>query len=335
MLELCAILAEIRSRPSERLALATVVATEGHAYRRAGARMLVNADGPLTGTISGGCLEAEVTARASVSLHTGTPSLHHYDLRGDLDLIWGSGSGCEGEAWILVEPLAGPPPWMLQAEEVLAARRKGRMALVFDPGHPRFGQHQVVEGSEPLEGLPARTLVEPVLPPIALWVFGAGVEAQPLFLQARALGWSFGLSDHRPARLMADAYPGADLRCGSPRKVIPGLPLDDRTACLLLTHAFQKDLEALEALLPSPVAYLGLMGHRDRGRRLREALVERGIPAPRAHWERVHTPVGLDLGGHTPEAIALAITAEIHAHFHGGTGVPLREGRGALAGKVP
>ncbi len=314
MRELAAILAEIRRRPGEPLALATVVRVRGHAYRRPGARLLMNAEGPLLGGVSAGCLEGDVLARGREVLASGLPQVLVYDLRSDLDLVWGSGSGCEGEATLRVERVDPGAPWIRAAESALARRAPLVLRTPFETPEGEAG-----------------ALVEELQPPVALWIFGAGEGARPLAALARVQGWRVGVCDHRPAFARPERFPEAEeVRAGHPRQLIPGLPLDARSACLLMTHHYAKDLEALRLLLPSSAGYLGLLGHRERGRRLLEELEEEGLRPSRAQRERLYAPVGLDLGGQDPEDMALSILAEIQAHFAGAGARPLREGRGAI-----
>ncbi len=99
-------LRECRDR-GESVALATVVATEGSAYRRAGAWMTVSPDGARHGLLSGGCLEADVAERAARALASGVPELATYDTRRDGDFLWGFGMGCLGVVRVWIEPLSG------------------------------------------------------------------------------------------------------------------------------------------------------------------------------------------------------------------------------------
>lgn len=319
MSDFSAFLAQLRGHAGRPLALATVVQVEGHAFRRPGARMLVDAEGPVWGTVSGGCLEAEVAARGREVLASGRPQVHAYDLRGDLDLVWGSGAGCEGASTLLIEPVDPAVPWLREAGDRLAAREACRLVTWFEGVH--LGRHALLAAGEPD---PAGAFVEALQPPIALWLYGGGEEARPVVRLAKLMGWRVGVLDHRPAFVRAERFPEADeLRAGHPRQVLPGLPLDPRTAWVLMSHLYAKDQEALRILLPAPVGYVGLLGHRARGARMVGELRDEGLL-----WSGVlHTPVGLDLGGHDPAALALAIVAEVQAAMEGGSGLPLREGR--------
>lgn len=303
MKELQDILRLVRERQGP-LALATLVRAEGASYRRTGARLLLDPSGPLRGSLSGGCLEGDVQARALEALAQGGPKLVQYDLRGELDLVWGSGSGCEGVLDILVEPLHGFPEWMAWIEQAWASRTSIVLHTDLDPD--RLGRRSLL--TQPGDSSPGFT--ERIHPPLALWILGAGDDSRPLVHLAKTLGWFVGVVDHRPAFAQPARFREADVvRSGHPVQVLPTLPLDVRSAVVLMTHHYAKDLEALRLLLPSQAGYLGLMGSRARGAKLLEELAAEGLH-PDA---RLHTPVGLDLGATDPEGIALAILAEIQA----------------------
>lgn len=297
-------------------ALATLVGVEGASYRRPGARLLTDGGTILRGSLSGGCLEAEILARGQDVLASGRPRLIQYDLRGDTDLVWGSGTGCEGVLDILVEPIAGSPEWMAWVEAAWASRSS--LSIHIDLSQDSLGRRSI-HGAP---STPAPGFLETFPPPVALWILGAGDDSRPLVRMAKELGWTVGLLDHRPAFARPERFPEADaVRAGHPGALVPGLPLDDRSAVVLMTHHYLKDLEALRHLLPSPAGYLGLMGSRTRGVRLLAELATEGIEANL----RLHTPVGLDLGAEDPETIALAILAEIQATLANRSPLPLHD----------
>jgi xanthine/CO dehydrogenase XdhC/CoxF family maturation factor len=320
--ELQDILALVRG-PGAPLALATLLRVEGSSYRRPGSRLLTDGERILRGSLSGGCLEGEVLARAREVLADGQPRLLRYDLRGDADLVWGSGSGCEGLLHILVERVdpAAPPDWLTWVERARASRSPLTLHLDLHPD--RLGLRSL----EPLpEGADAFT--EAFRPPIALWILGAGDDSRPLVRLAKELGWSVGLLDHRPAFARAERFPEADqVLAGHPSQRIPGLGLDARSAVVLMTHNYLKDLEALRLLAASEAPYLGLMGSRARSAKLAAELAAEAIHL----GERLHSPVGLDLGAEDPETIALAVLAEVQASFQGRTGGFLRATRTAVS----
>lgn len=298
------------------LAVATLLRVEGSSYRRPGSRMLTDGEQILRGSLSGGCLEGEVLARAKDVLADGQSRLFRYDLRGEADLVWGSGSGCEGVLDILVERLepASPPAWVAWLEDPLQHRRILRLATSLAEPFPRrrVGDEATPAPAESIETIP---------PPVFLWILGASDDSRPLVRLAKTLGWKVGLLDHRPAFARPERFPEADqVLVGHPARRIPEWDLDARCAVVLMTHNYLKDLEALRLLIPSGAGYLGLMGSRSRGRKLLAELAAEGLRGT----ERVHSPVGLDLGAEDPETIALAVLAEIQAAFQGRTGGSLR-----------
>ncbi|MFY7923768.1 MAG: XdhC family protein, partial [Gemmatimonas sp.] len=121
-----------QARPQVPLALATLVQVDGSSYRQPGARLLVDAEGRvLAGAVSGGCLEGDVAARAADVCASGRAARFMYDLRADLESIWGFGARCDGVAHLLLEPLTDWR-WMAQAEAVRARRQGGAVVTVLD-----------------------------------------------------------------------------------------------------------------------------------------------------------------------------------------------------------
>ena len=225
-----------------------------------------------------------------------------------------------------MERVAGFPDWMVWIEEAWTSRKVLRLRT--DLSQEKLGMRSIP--SYPGASAPGQReeCFEDFVAPIALWILGAGDDSRPLVRMAKALGWTVGLLDHRPAYTRPERFPEADVvRAGHPAAVIPALLLDDRTAVVLMTHNYLKDLEALRHLLPSAAGYLGLMGSRARGAKLLAELAAEGL----APDTRLHTPVGLDLGAEDPETIALAILAEIQAALHGRSGRSLRETTAAMS----
>ena len=305
--------------------LATLVRVEGSSYRQPGARLLMDENGPVLGSISGGCLEADVFARAREVADSGIPRLLRYDLRNDLDLIWGTGSGCEGVAGILVERVQDAP-WLRAVEEALARRRSIRIATRLDEA--RLGERFILEEAE--EPKEADLFVETFQPPIALWIFGAGDDAKPLASMAKTLGFFVGLVDHRPAFAKAGGFPEADdVRCLRPVTGLADVAMDARCAAVLMTHHYEMDSGWLKILMQGPAGYVGLMGHRRRGQRI---LDEMGVTLTEAQAARFFSPVGLDLGSESPQSIALSILAEIQSVFGKREPVHLRSAQGTIHG---
>jgi xanthine dehydrogenase accessory factor len=142
-----------------------------------------------------------------------------------------------------------------------------------------------------------------------LLMFGAGPEAGPLLRIARTLGWYCCVADHREALLAPPRLEHADrLLPRRPAAALRELADDRFDAALVMTHVADTDLEALRAIADADVPYVGLLGPPAR----RDELLARLSTAERDSLSsRLRAPVGLRLGGEGPEAIALAIVAEL------------------------
>lgn len=151
------------------------------------------------------------------------------------------------------------------------------------------------------------------LPPRLLFL-GAGPDALPVVDFAARLHWRVTLVDHRPAYAVPSHFPSAErVLLARPEEIAQVLDLGGFTAAVVMSHHLPSDLEYLRALSGSSLPYVGLLGPQARREKL---LSELGSEARRLR-PRLRAPVGLNLGGRTPEAIALAIVAEIHAFVHG------------------
>lgn len=287
-------------------ALALVTDTEGSTYRKAGALALVAADGTRTGTISGGCLEPALEALCREAITSGQPGMAVFDTRDDDDLLFGSGSGCRGRMRVLAWPLPGPGDALFDA--LLAAHATGdALALAVGVEAAALGALRF-DGAAP-EGF-LRLRIAPVR---RLLLLGAGPEAPPLLRLAQTLGWETTVADHRAGLLQATRLPDAQallaLKPAAALEASPRAP----DAVLVMTHLASADLEALRALSAQAVPYVGLLGPPGR----RDELLAELEPEQRAALlPRLHAPAGLFLGGEGPEAIALAIAADLQRFFH-------------------
>jgi xanthine/CO dehydrogenase XdhC/CoxF family maturation factor len=310
--------------------LATLVAAEGSSYRRAGARLLLTANGTRIGSISGGCLEEDVLARAREVEKTGRAELVVYDTSSENDLVWGVGAGCQGVVRVLIEKLPPQSPWANTLAANLRAQRSTDLAVVWDaPDHGLLGTRL----ADPAPGLPAAAAVfrETVAPPPALFVFGAGDDAQPLVRGAKEFGWRVIVADPRPAFATAERFPQADTRVVAPASELVARTSPGPSALVVvMTHHYVHDVPLLRELLPRPLAYLGLLGPRKRTEKIFSDLAADGVTISPEQQAHLHAPVGLDLGAETAEEVALSILAEIQASLGGRDGRPLRDRPGSI-----
>ncbi len=286
-------------------ALATILATEGSSFRRAGTRLWIGGDRRV-GAISGGCLENDLAERARGVVSSEAAILVPYDSAADGDVLWGTASGCGGLLQILLEPMTheilGDLEWV---QRELAARRTAPLVTEWDGTRVRRRRGLCASDlAQPGDGV--IRLAEAHLPPIALTLFGPGDDAHATARMGRELGWRV---------LHLATTPSGD------HALSKGQVLHDaRAAVLLMTHNFHRDAELLGKIAPTGVGYVGILGPRRRTERL---LAEEGMPS--RGLDALHAPPGLDIGGETPEEIALSLLAEIQGHFAGRAGGQLRE----------
>ena len=320
--------------------LATVVRTSGSTYRRPGARLLLSHRGRLAGSISGGCLESDLVVSAQERTASG-PVLVTYDATSSEDLIWGFGLGCTGVIEVLLERLPGDGGALAFLEARLLRKTPGVLATVISQG-PLLGRSWRYDG-EPGElpeeilhlcaaalggagtrvhetalGGTVEVLVEGVLPPLQLGIFGAGFDCGPLIALADHLGWATVLVDGRPGYAQRASVPAATEVLVQPfDSPLDGLRLD---AAVVMSHNYLNDLAVLRNLVKLDLRYLGLLGPRARSERLLADLEREGLSVSADQRARMRAPVGLDLGSEGPYEIALSIVAEIQAVFRGRTG---------------
>jgi xanthine/CO dehydrogenase XdhC/CoxF family maturation factor len=356
--ELQEILNKLQEIPqSQPTVLATVVDVRGSSYRLPGARMLIDENGNSLGTISGGCLEADVLERARKVLQTGIPQVITYDTRDNENSLFGLQMGCNGVIRVLLE--AGRDNHLLEfVKNCFVERRSGSIAtLIAAPenfaltlgtryfvGNKNFPDKNFKDleffselKSTALQVLESRRsrceifqtpdgevefFVELIAPPISLFVFGAGFDARPVADFANDLGWRVSIIDHRSAFATDERFPNADeIMILSSENLQGNLILDENSAAVVMTHNYNRDREILRFLLDSKARYIGALGPKRRTEKLLEELKAEGSSFSAEQLEKLFAPVGLDIGAKTPEAIALSIIAEIQSvlnHREGG-----------------
>lgn len=322
MKELPAIVEALLAPGAEPSVLATLATAEGSSYRRPGARLLIQADGSRLGSISGGCLEEDVIARAAQVLATGCAETVVYDTTSENDLVWGIGLGCHGVVRVVIEKLPARPAWAVALAENFAAQRPSTLAITHASSDPTRLGTQLAPDSAGAAGV----FVNLIAPPTSLIVFGAGDDAQPLARLAHELGWRVTVADPRAAFARAERFPTASaLLVGPADQLVGRTPLNPASLVVVMTHHYVHDKPLLRDLLTRPLAYLGLLGPKKRAEKILADLASEGVVVTPAQQARLHAPVGLDLGADAPEQVALAIVAEMQANLAGRDARPLRE----------
>lgn len=300
-------------RAGRAVAVATVVETWGSAPRPTGSMLVIDSDGAMEGSVSGGCVEGAVILEALEALRDGKPRLLDYGVSDDE--AFAVGLACGGRIRVLVEPLGAVMPLALLEKIVAAGQAKQPIAYVADLQNADRRIATVADFPDRFRadrsGLETdeTTFVTIFNPPLRMIIVGAVHIAQHLAPMARACGYTPILIDPRGAFGSEARFPGYDIRDDWPDEAMADLKPDARTAVVTLTHDPKLDDPAITETLRTDAFYLGCLGstrtHAKRVARLQEA----GF-AP-DDIARIHAPVGLNIGGKTPAEIAVSIMAQV------------------------
>jgi xanthine dehydrogenase accessory factor len=270
----------------EEVAIATVVATRRSAPRPLGSKLAVTRSGRLYGSVSGGCVEADVAERCQAVLDGELPKVVSYGI--DDDEAWTVGLPCGGEIDVFLEPFKGTPG---------IERGTSYVVVEGEDAGRRWTESERVQ-----TGLRDNVFAEAVAPPLRLVAVGAGDIAEALCAMAKPLGWRTVVVDPRAALATRERVPSAD-------EILVVWPdqidVDPETALVSLVHEERIDIPALKTAVEGGAFYVGALGSQRAQEKRAEKL---GSVAG-----DVRGPVGLDLGGETPAEIALEIVGEILA----------------------
>lgn len=344
------------------IAAATAIDVLGSSPHGAGTSMAVTADGRLLGSVSGGCVEDAALRACRALLADGAARVHRFGF-GD-DAAAAAGLACGGELDVLVHRVEGEDV----AEQLRLAVEGGPAAVAVVTAGPRAlvgrtvtaaslpALAQEVPGlspsllvaaltgrrdagaSGPVEvacaGWTLRLFVDVAAPARHLLVGGATDTAAALSTAAAALGYRVTVCDPRAAFALPSRFPAAqEVLTGRVHEVIGAAGLTARDAVCLVSHDEDLDPLALAAALESPAGYVGALGSRGTAARRRDRL--RALGVPESHVDRLHMPIGLDVGARTPAELAVAVLAEVLAVRSASDAAPLRAGRGPIHRSVP
>lgn len=335
--------------------MATVVKVEGSAYRRPGARMVVPQLGGAVGTVSGGCLESDVTRKAWWLTMSGKPVIRSYTTGEDDDELEDAelsfGLGCNGTVHILFERLQPDTPSLVLTllKQVQSSGQPAALATVIfsdfggDVGErvaidcngqlhtttvePELAAeleldlYQVLQSGTSItrryirDGRSLEVLLEYLPAPRRLVIFGAGHDAVPLVSIAKLQGWHVSVVDARSHFARPERFPHADQVMVAPLDQ-PFSLKEHVTGALvvIMSHSYSQDRHWLEQVLQCTTLYIGQLGPRSRTERLLAEMNASVMTAPA--FQTLHYPVGLDIGGDTPESVALSISSEMNAFLN-------------------
>jgi xanthine dehydrogenase accessory factor len=340
----------------EELCLATLVRTTGSSYRKTGAKVIVSSSGRRAGMVSGGCLEAEVCRKIRWLTRNGA-SLQRYATSPeflDNQRSGGVGLGCGGELDILLESGARvdaviealrasveervPSVIVRVVESADASVPIGTISILAGAGNfllvddisakfaralrefsAEISDHRESRNATLVSGpYEVHVFGEYVAPPFAVIIFGAGDDAKPVVELAHLLGWNVTIADTRAHLVSRERFPHADahvaLHAHEPAR---NLDIARYDAAVVMTHSVEQDRALLPVLVTAPLRYLGLLGARQRSRKLVSEVADALQLDYMECLGRLHAPIGLSLGAETPEAIALSIVSEVQLVLSG------------------
>jgi xanthine dehydrogenase accessory factor len=351
MLELVSQLANLAQRHSP-VVCCRLVETRGSTPQKAGAMMLVFPDGTQSGTLGGGCVEAEVKRRALRILAGGNAEIAQFQL--DSDYGWDDGLICGGRMTVLVDPMTDPAAadYYRKLHELASSRRGFIEAVAFDADKsrapatacylfddtgsvsatlrgganglpPSIGQHVPDLADRPRPSAANGLAFLPTLGRCRLLIVGGGHVGQALASLAADLDFDVWVVDDRAEYASAERFPTAQKRIVGPiGEILPTIDITSDTYCVIVTRGHNHDEEALHRLVDRGARYVGLIGSRRKIKLIFDDLLAEGV-APET-LQRVYAPLGIDIGSQTVAEIAVSIAAELVSHRNRAGVVPGR-----------
>jgi|SRR5688572_4481055 len=368
MKEFKAIVTEYRkiNFAERKAALATVVKVRGSSYRSPGARMLITDDGKWVGSISGGCLEGDALRKARKVMADKMPFTVTYDTREESNQNLGIGLGCNGVIDVLIEPLDASDENNAAAffERMISTNSPLALATVFVDDNGLAGKKILVTPEETrwdelpdsqlkqfvirdlrllfdtklseakkytIQGKETEVFVELLQPSISLIIFGGGFDARPVSHLAKSLGWDVTVTDECVAHIAPLFFPTADKLSLCQRSFIDrDFDITPYTACVLMSHNYEYDRDVLRKLIKTPTPFIGILGPRKRFDKMLVEFEEAGIELSAEDHNRIHSPIGLDIGAEAADEIAVSIVAEIQSKFSNRSGGFLKYRNGPI-----
>jgi xanthine dehydrogenase accessory factor len=349
MLELAMRLRE-RLEAGRRVAVVTVTGVARSAPRGVGSSMAVTDSGEVIGSISGGCVEGDAVVLAHAVLAAGAAATARFGF--DDATAHAAGLACGGQIDVIAYEVRADDPAVAAALTAASEDRAVTVGLALDgPDAGRLidpsvadaaiaagldaaallADTRVVRADGEASGAASAVLALSHAPRPRLILLGAGDHAAALCRVASAAGFAVTVCDVWPTLVTPARFPeAAELVADDPAAYLAaqGPRVDARTAVCVLTHDTRIDVPAIRTALGLPVGFVGALGARSTVARRAELL--RAADVSNADLARLHSPLGLDLGGAAPDEVAIAVLAEIVQTRHGAGGRPLRDGAGPL-----
>lgn len=335
-----------RLRSGRRVAVVTVTEVARSAPRGVGSSMAVTDEGEVVGSISGGCVEGDAVALAYAALGDGRAHGARFGFTDEV--AHAAGLACGGRIGVLAYEVRRDDEAAIAALERAAADRAVTVGLALEDGAAPAGS--VLCAGDPTSSpaldaaldaaaiLSETRVVEGAVlalshaPRARLILLGAGDHAAALCRVGAAAGFAVTVCDPWETLVTRERFPdAAELVVADPAAYLRAQDpdrIDARTAVCVLTHDTRLDIPALRTALAMPVGFVGALGARATVARRTALLREAGVAGE--DLARLHSPLGLDLGGASPDEVAVSALAEIIQSRHGASARPLREGTGPL-----
>jgi len=305
--------------------------------------MLITDDGRWTGCISGGCLEGDALRKARQVMNGNRTMTVTYDTREESNQNLGISLGCNGVIDVLIEPVipSDKNNPILLFESFISSKEPLALATIFSGS--RIGSKILFKNNSKekaitnavlrndltsifsskksevkeyfLDGEQSEIFIELIQPTISLLIFGGGFDARPVSRLAQSLGWNVQITDECVAHLAPVFFPDAKLSLCQREFVDRDFEITPYTACVLMSHNYEYDRDVLRKLIKTEAPYIGILGPRKRFDKMQEEFQLEQIALTETDFERIHSPIGIDIGAEAPDEIAVSIIAEIQAKF--------------------
>ena len=325
----------------QNFAFVLVFDAEGSTPRKAGARAIITHKGKIYGTIGGGAVESQTQNRAVESCKSKKLDIFEFELQGsDRE---GETPICGGSMRILIDPfIQKQKDCFKQLAEAIKNRKKGVMLTIlnrdpvlkinyewfpddsFDsdlefPGKEKISlclEHEqpelFIEETQDSKLL-KEVFAEPIIPKPLLVIAGGGHIGQALAIQADLVGFDIMVLDDRPEFTNPKLFPkNTTTLCGDIAQQLSKISAEKDTYIVIVTRGHKNDAQALEICINKPFNYVGMIGSKRKVALIRENFIQSGISTA-VQFDKVFSPIGLNLGSVTVPEIAASITAELIA----------------------
>ncbi|MEH7415247.1 XdhC family protein [Neobacillus drentensis] len=305
--------------PEEKV-LATIIGVEGSAYKKEGSSMIFFSNGTRRGMLTAGCLEEDLAEKVKEVFKKQEAIILQYDLYSEDDLDWGQGVGCNGTINILLEPITEQLTEdlhmvneLLRLHKPVIALKKlddlGEYVFIEEDGEPfgnwsgRLPTIEFTSKSGIITSAGSPVFQQTIHPKPRLIIFGAGPDARPLVSLAADTGFSVLICDWREEFGQKKHFPAStNILLGSPNHLLRQISFSPYDFVIIMTHQFRRDQELLKRIINKNIRYLGILGPKERTRRLLD-----GEDIPR--W--VFSPIGVSIGAKGPVEIAVSVVAQM------------------------